>query len=1151
MTDFLPNTRTAYNQAKPAITTLNDGSFVAIWQSQYQDGMDWGIFGQRYDSNGNAIGTEFQVNSNFVDSQDNPSVTPLADGGFVVAWQSRDFGGSEYDIFAQRYDANGETVDEEFQVNTRNSGFQEQVDVVGLANGGFVFAWQSDGQDGSEDGIYARRYNSSGNAASGEFRVNDYSDRNQSSPSLTALDNGDFVITWQSQRQDGEQYGVYGRRYSPGGSSRGDEFQINTTAAETQHSPTVTTLNNGNFVAVWTSYGQDGDDFGIYGQIFNDTGEAIGSEFAVNSLTEGTQILPDVASLSNGGFVVTWRSLGEGETDFSVNGQRFDASGSTVGNEFQVNSSATEDQGEAAVTGLNNGGFVVAWHNINAFDDNHGLYGQRYDGTGNAAGGQFKINSFDYELPTLNQTPPAFGPTITIAASNTDPTSAAGATIVLDGVDDQDDINAAIIEANAAGGGTVLLLPGVYNISDNIFLRSNVTLQGSGSRTKLHLEDESRLEYAGIIRTIATQSDLPEEDALNIATSNVDIRDLQIDGNRDRQSSSKNKYGIYGNYKDSVFDNLYIRDTPGYGFDPHEDSVTGRATVNLTITNSIVENSGLDGITIDKLEDSLVENNITLNNDRHGINAVTEVEHTLLRNNFSYSNGANGIMVQTGSRLLDLQNNHFVANDKNGIFVRGEGGNNIVGNTVLRNQEYGIGIRYSSGNTIADNIVADNSQLQNDRYSEVELYSDEVVYSSHNTVDSNIIRSSLNNLASYGLRERNLGDSDNDITNNYVVGANRQPYLLNGEGGEFAEPVLNSVLGTEENDDLTGVNTDDLLVGDVGDDSLDGLGGNDILDGGIGNDILYGRGGDDSLWGQEGDDVLKGYKGDDYLNGDRDNDILHGHKGDDILEGGFGDDTIKGGSGSDYIYGGSGIDVAQGAAGDDTIFGDAGDDTIDGGGGDDYINGGSGSDELKGNGGDDFIDGEDGDDIIKGNNGDDSLIGRSGIDELEGGSGNDYLDGGANNDILRGGADDDLLEGENGDDFLDGGSGNDILLGGSGNDELLGGAGADTLDGGKGNNILVGGTGNDLLLLGDGDSDTILYSAGDGSDTIESFTRGEDEFAIIGIDLVDVITLEDATEFRLGGSNDLLLTFVGVTDFSDNNINSSLSSENTADFNFV
>jgi hypothetical protein len=45
------------------VATEARGGFVVVWQSFSQDGSYFGVFGQRYDSNGAASGSEFQVNT--------------------------------------------------------------------------------------------------------------------------------------------------------------------------------------------------------------------------------------------------------------------------------------------------------------------------------------------------------------------------------------------------------------------------------------------------------------------------------------------------------------------------------------------------------------------------------------------------------------------------------------------------------------------------------------------------------------------------------------------------------------------------------------------------------------------------------------------------------------------------------------------------------------------------------------------------------------------------------------------------------------------------------------------------------------------------------------------------------------------------------
>jgi len=80
------NTFSRYDQTQPAVAALKEGGFVVVWQSLLTDKSYLGIYGQRFDSMGQKLGSEFLINTKLADSQKEPAVTGLADGGFVVSW---------------------------------------------------------------------------------------------------------------------------------------------------------------------------------------------------------------------------------------------------------------------------------------------------------------------------------------------------------------------------------------------------------------------------------------------------------------------------------------------------------------------------------------------------------------------------------------------------------------------------------------------------------------------------------------------------------------------------------------------------------------------------------------------------------------------------------------------------------------------------------------------------------------------------------------------------------------------------------------------------------------------------------------------------------------------------------------------------------
>ena len=339
-------------------------------------------------------GSEFRVNTTTSKDQGEPNVAALADGGYVITWESKDQDGDGKGVFGQRYDSDGNAVGSEFQINSETSKDQEDVSVTGLDGGGFVVVWESKDQDGDNLGVYGQRYDSAGTATGSEFRINSETNKEQENPSVTSLSNGGFVVTWDSKDQDGDGKGVFGQVYDSSGAVVGTEFQINSETSEDQEQVSVTGLEGGGFVAVWESKNQDGDNEGVYAQRFDSSGNAVGSEFAVNTQTSKEQREPSVTSLEDGGFVVVWESNDQDGSNYGVFGQRYGSDGSAAGSEFQVNTTTSDAQEDVSVTGLTDGGFLVTWESKNIDGNGKAVVAQRYDSSGNAVGSEFQVNSY-------------------------------------------------------------------------------------------------------------------------------------------------------------------------------------------------------------------------------------------------------------------------------------------------------------------------------------------------------------------------------------------------------------------------------------------------------------------------------------------------------------------------------------------------------------------------------------------------------------------------------------------------------------------------------------------------------------------------------------------------------------------------------------
>jgi Ca2+-binding RTX toxin-like protein len=135
-----------------------------------------------------------------------------------------------------------------------------------------------------------------------------------------------------------------------------------------------------------------------------------------------------------------------------------------------------------------------------------------------------------------------------------------------------------------------------------------------------------------------------------------------------------------------------------------------------------------------------------------------------------------------------------------------------------------------------------------------------------------------------------------DFTSSAVgISADLATGIATGHGTDSLSGI-ESILGSDRADHLSGDANANRLRGLGGADVLRGRDGADVLTGGAGarNDVLYGGAGNDYLLGREGDDIIRGGSGMDRLLGEGGNDRLGAQDG-------F-PDRVRGGPGFDRGY---------------------------------------------------------------------------------------------------------------------------------------------------------------------------------------------------------------------------------------------------------
>ncbi|WP_299752288.1 tandem-95 repeat protein [uncultured Tateyamaria sp.] len=392
VSSFAPESHTFSNfvliDGVPSVANLSDGGWVVTWAHGIH------IYAQRYDVTGMAIGDEFWVSSDTSGYLGFPSITGLPDGGFVVSWHSfgpLTPGNTGPGVSLRRYDAAGAPGETQFIVGGQPGVFSTP-SITLLADGGYAVSWGFSAY--SQRGVLLKRYDAAGVDVYGDgvlfgvdLRTAGQEGYTQSiweygNPSIAALPSGGYVVAWESYEQDGDSSGISLRRYDASGETAGSEVQVNTTTAGRQVSPSVTALPNGDYVVVWVSFGQDGDVGNIYLQRYDAEGVAVGGEIEVNSYTMGRQVLPSIAGLLDGGFVVSWVSDGQDGDADGIFMQRYNAEGVAVGDETQVNIYSAGNQSHPSVTALLDGGFVVSWQSDGQDGDGPGVFQKVFNADG-------------------------------------------------------------------------------------------------------------------------------------------------------------------------------------------------------------------------------------------------------------------------------------------------------------------------------------------------------------------------------------------------------------------------------------------------------------------------------------------------------------------------------------------------------------------------------------------------------------------------------------------------------------------------------------------------------------------------------------------------------------------------------------------------
>ncbi len=391
--EFLVNEETESDQFRPRLLRLTDGRYLVVWESTGQDGDGGGIYGRIYAEDHGGAGAEFRLNETTSRGQENPAVAALPGGGFVAVWES--FRQVEIsandDVFGLIFDADGNPVGGEFLINQETVGNQALPNIASRADGRFVVAWDSQFQDGDDIGVFARQFQADGTAIGDEFQVNSYTTGVQTllrsgAGTVAWYDASHFVVVWQSEYLDGDEYSVQGRRFGDDGVALdAEEFQVHETGTGNQSAPAVGSTGNNEFLVVWNDRQSDGETFV---RRFAGNGAPDGPSVSAGAAASVSR--PVVAAESGRTFWLGWTDVDANAG--GVRSRRFDTAMLPISGDVVTNTYQTATQQDPSVVAGPDDEFIAVWESLAQDGSTKGVYGTVRAGQGRCGDATFDGN---------------------------------------------------------------------------------------------------------------------------------------------------------------------------------------------------------------------------------------------------------------------------------------------------------------------------------------------------------------------------------------------------------------------------------------------------------------------------------------------------------------------------------------------------------------------------------------------------------------------------------------------------------------------------------------------------------------------------------------------------------------------------------------
>ena len=209
------------HERAPDVIATPDGEFIVVWQSSKKNATELSIVARNVAKDG-TLGKTFVVNDLEDRQHVEPSIDIDDAGNWLVAWMSVAAGQSNWEVRARRFDKSQKPLGDSFAVEGAGGGSHNGATAVCAPDGRFLVAYNAtggrytkdNGKQGTQVDIWAQAYNADGTTDGEGYRVNEEA---QGSHAMQVATNGrhaqwtddQLVFTWAGKsKNDGSGIAV-------------------------------------------------------------------------------------------------------------------------------------------------------------------------------------------------------------------------------------------------------------------------------------------------------------------------------------------------------------------------------------------------------------------------------------------------------------------------------------------------------------------------------------------------------------------------------------------------------------------------------------------------------------------------------------------------------------------------------------------------------------------------------------------------------------------------------------------------------------------------------------------------------------------------------------------------------------------------------